>query len=335
MMADQKLDEPPQSSDENRVRLRIMTGVAIGIVYGLCVRIVFGLDNSNQWFNTLTWSFLTLAPLTIGALNIYFIPEARKTSLFRTFLFPMLSCVGFLVIVGVLALEAFICVWMASPFFFLVAGIGGLLMRFVLRVSNRRTSSYLLAAFMVAPFVSSPLEARLSRPDSYRTVATEITIQASPAVIWDEIVRVPQIQPDERRLTFFQLLGVPQPIAATMDFDGIGGLRHSTYENGMAFNEFVLDWQPLEKLHFTIEVDPSAPLPAPFSEINGLYFEMIDGWYELEPLPLGGTVLRLSSTHRLSTSFNAYGGLWTDGILYDLQAYILEVIKGRAEARME
>jgi hypothetical protein len=230
-------------------------------------------------------------------------------------------------------MEAFICVWMASPLFFLVSGIGGVVMRLLFRFRGGRTPSVILTAFMIAPFVASPLETRLlTVPDSYRTVTNDIVIQASPQVIWDQIVRVPEIQPHERRLTFFQLMGVPQPIAATLDVDGAGGLRHSTYANGMAFNERVLAWHPQEKLHFTISVDPAAPLPMPFNEINGLYFAMIDGQYEIVPLPSGDVLLRLSSTHRLSTSFNAYGGLWTDGILYDLQGYILGIIKTRAES---
>ncbi len=316
-------------------RPRLWIGILAGVIYGLTVRLAFGADsNANTaWFNTLTWAFLTFVPLTLGALTIYFSPKAKRDGVSSAFFLPWITSVVFLGVASVLALEASLCIWMASPFFFLVSGLGGVLMRFILRVRNSKSAGYILTLLMISPFLTSPLEARLSRPDMYRIVENHIVIRASPEIIWDEIVRVAPIQPQERRLTFFQLLGIPQPVEATMDVDSAGGLRHSTYENGMAFNERVLVWQPLELLRFEIVPDPYANLPLPFNEINGAYFAMVDGIYRIAPQPDGSVILQLASTHRLSTSFNAYGGLWTDMILSDLQQYILEIIKGRAEAK--
>jgi hypothetical protein len=45
-------------------------------------------------------------------------------------------------------------------------------------------------------------------------------------------------------------------------------------------------------------------------------------------------LLHLSSKHRLSTRFNAYGGLWTDFIMSDLQSDILRIVQARAEAQV-
>jgi hypothetical protein len=325
-------DGPAKSEDAISGRPRLIVGICAGLIYGLLVRVAFGLDTQRELLNTLTWGFLTFVPLALGALTVYFSGKVKRGSSSAFFL-PWVTSAIFLGVVTILAWEAMLCIWMASPFFFVVAGIGGVLMRFIMRVQITLLPGYVLPVLMIAPFVTSPLEAGLARPDSFRTVENDIIIQASPDIIWDEIVRVPQIQPHERRLTWFQMLGIPQPVEATMDFDGAGGLRHSTYENGMAFNEMVLDWQPQERLRFTIVPDHTAPLPMPFDEIGGRYFELVDGTYRLEPLGDGLVRLHLSSTHRLSTSFNGYGGLWMDFILRDLQQYILEIVKGRAEAR--
>lgn len=307
--------------------IRLIIGTVAGVFYGLLARLAFGIDFDAELFSTLTWGFLTFVPLTLGAVTIYAVRADQTVS---AFFYPWLTSVFFLLAVSLLTLEAAICIWMASPFFFLVSGIGGLLMRLVLRIRGGRTSSYLLTALMVAPFVTSPLEMQFRRPDMYRTVATHIMIEASPEVVWEQIIRVPAIQPHERRLTVFQFLGIPQPVEATMDIDS--SLRRSTYENGMAFNEVVHVWEPGQTLSFGIDLDPTIAQPMPFNKIDGGMFALIDGTYRIEPLGAGRVRLHLISTHRLSTSFNAYGGLWTDFILADLQRYILEIIKRRAES---
>jgi hypothetical protein len=60
-------------------------------------------------------------------------------------------------------------------------------------------------------------------------------------------------------------------------------------------------------------------------------FAVESGRYRLAPLADGRVRLHLSSTHRLATHFNGYGGLWTDAIMDDIQRRILEVIKHRCE----
>ncbi len=59
---------------------------------------------------------------------------------------------------------------------------------------------------------------------------------------------------------------------------------------------------------------------------------MLEGRYRIEPIAPGRVRLHLASRHRLSTHFNLYSGLWTDAILRETQAYILDVIRRRAEA---
>jgi hypothetical protein len=53
------------------------------------------------------------------------------------------------------------------------------------------------------------------------------------------------------------------------------------------------------------------------------------------PLGPGHVRLRLQSTHRLSTHFNLYSGLWTDLVLRNVQEYILEILKRRCEAEAQ
>jgi hypothetical protein len=58
---------------------------------------------------------------------------------------------------------------------------------------------------------------------------------------------------------------------------------------------------------------------------------VLEGEYELEPLPDGAVLLHLRSRHRVSTHFNFYATLWTDFIMSDVQGYILSIVRDRAE----
>ena len=57
------------------------------------------------------------------------------------------------------------------------------------------------------------------------------------------------------------------------------------------------------------------PTEEPFGAIGGPFFDMLDGRYEIEPLSESRVILHLSSTHRLTTRFNWYAGLWTEPIV--------------------
>jgi hypothetical protein len=70
---------------------------------------------------------------------------------------------------------------------------------------------------------------------------------------------------------------------------------------------------------------------APWPEIGGRYFDVTAASYWIEPLAAGRVRLHLSSTHRLTTRFNAYGLLWTRWGLGEFQAYVLQIIKARAQ----
>ena len=58
---------------------------------------------------------------------------------------------------------------------------------------------------------------------------------------------------------------------------------------------------------------------------------MLEGHYGIEQMADNRILLHLSSTHRLSTKFNLYSGLWTDFIMRDIQENILRIIKDRCE----
>ncbi|MDP9050832.1 MAG: hypothetical protein M3O31_08935, partial [Acidobacteriota bacterium] len=167
-----------------------------------------------------------------------------------------------------------------------------------------------------------------------RTVSSEIRIHATPQTVWQNIERVPSISPTELRPTWTHRIGFPRPIEATLSYEGVGGVRHASFERGLLFIETVTAWVPDRRLAFTIKAD-TAHIPATTLDehvtIGGHYFDVLDGEYSIEPLSNGDIVLHLTSHQRLTTDFNGYASLWTDAVMQNLQTSILGVIQHRCE----
>ncbi|MEM8860781.1 MAG: hypothetical protein AAGD96_20860 [Chloroflexota bacterium] len=72
-------------------------------------------------------------------------------------------------------------------------------------------------------------------------------------------------------------------------------------------------------------------LPKPLDVIDSETFDIVGGMYEIEALNDGTVMLHFTSEHFLSTRFNNYGAHWTDLLMRNLQNYILEIVKVRAE----
>ncbi len=304
--------------------------VGIAVVYGVLARISFGLGANNGLLSTLSWGFITLVPLGIGALSVFFASDNERYDYGYAIKTGLVSSVIFLAVALIFAFELFICILMAAPFFLAISSIGAWLTCFVLRRTNRNYAT--LVVLLILPYIVSPMERYFPPQDSIRNVESQILINADAATIWQNIIRVPEIQPEEQHFDFFHLAGIPRPVEATLGTEGVGGIRHGFFDNGLIFVETITDWQPLETISFNIHVRGRANVPAPFSEIGGRIFEIMDATYVLEPVGDNQVMLHLSSRHRLTTNFNFYGGLWTDWMLRDFQDYVLGIVKARCEA---
>ncbi len=319
--------------------LSIFTSAPIAILYGLGTRILFGgvpgikpPDEIAQPLSALSVAFMFLVPLAIGVLTVAFAPAEWRTSIWYALLMPLLNCMLWSVVVALLLWEAAICVLMALPIVLPLAIFGGLVMWAIFKVwHNMRGQVSAVALFVLLPYLVAPIESHFPVQNSIHQVESTIIIHAAPAVIWRNIVRVPEIQPEERDFRWFHVLGVPWPVEATLEHDGAGALRAARYDNGLHWNGPVLDWQPNRTVAFAIHIQDIAALPAPYNSI-GPDFNFIDARYIIEPLSNGDVRLHLVSENRLTTRFNDYGTLWTSFIIDDIQSHIMHVIKLRAEA---
>jgi hypothetical protein len=317
--------------------ITIFWGSLVALTYGLSARLAFQ-SPWEDFLGLITLGFVIFVPLAIGALTVAFAPRRYKSSWVYGIFMPWLPCILLGIVAIVLAWEVAICIVMALPLFMVMSSIGGIIMTAIfsrLSQEDQRSTpiqSSLLGLILLAPFIVAPIENQFPAPDSIRTVETQIVIQAGPEGVWDNLVAVPPIRPEEHHFTVFNLLGLPWPVEATLSQPGLEGVRRASYDNGLAILEPVTVWEPYRHYAFGVQLDPTVAPPPPFEQVGGKYFEVQRVRFRLETAETGVTVLHLQSQYRLSTRLNFYGGWWIDFLLGDLQDYILGVIKARAEA---
>jgi uncharacterized protein YndB with AHSA1/START domain len=341
-MSTQPPPPPPLTLPPRKKYLRprsLIQSAILGAVYGVLLRLII---SGPKWANSnapdsasvMTIAFLVLGPIVIGFLTIRHTEAHQPSPVWIWIVLPWASVTLMMAVTALFAIEGAICIAMALPIALVCASLGGVAAGIIAR--RRRIHRIPTLCLAVLPFLLAPAEATRNAPIQTRTVASEIRIHASPQTVWQNIERVPAISPAELRPTWTHRLGFPRPIEATLSYEGVGGVRHATFERGLTFIETVTAWEPEHRLAFSIKADtaniPSTTLDQHVT-IGGRYFDVLDGEYRIEPLPNGDILLHLTSQQRLTTDFNGYAGLWTDAVMQNLQTSILQVIQHRCESQ--
>lgn len=313
----------------------VAAAVATGIAYGLLFRVVFGLERFERVLGVMSIAFLFLVPFAFGYLTVA-IGERRHPWSWPARLFaPLITAVAALLAALLLAWEGLICIFLWLPLMCMMAVIGGLAAVAVGAVVRRRkTQAGFACVVALLPLAVGPAEKLVPAPEEIRTVRTSIDIAAGPDVVWRAIARVRRFEAAEHGFAWTHAAGFPRPVEATLDREGVGGVRHASFEGGVVFVERVTAWEPRRHLAFTVHADPeSIPMQTldQHVTVGGEFFDVLEGEYRIEPLAPGIVRLHLASRHRLTTRFNVYSRLWTDFVMADVQRYILARLKARCE----
>jgi len=244
-----------------------------------------------------------------------FVDNEQLKSYKNIIFIPWLTVVTFFVTMFLLGLEDFICLLILAAPFFILGTIGAFIYR-VVQINKRKSKGKLMTLLLV-PFLLAPLEELIKSPSLTFKIESEVTISATPETIWENIVEVRTIQKSEYSAGFFNKIGIPRPISATVDKKGLNGQRTGNFEGGLKFIENITKYEPPKMVSFNIKVDPESIRENVFDQhvLNGNYFNFVDASYELIALPNGQVKLRLSSSYQMTSKINLYGKFWGDIIL--------------------
>jgi hypothetical protein len=312
----------------------IGSGIAIGAAYGLFIRGGAQLFPGSKVFAVMSVGVILVLPFAVGFASVYIIerrqPQPAWVWLSASSAAVMLGIVGTMLVLW----EGLICALMFAPIGLIAGMLGGFAAGFWVRHRQRKMTGIPLACVVILPLLITPWEGRVFARQDLRMVENTIEIDAPPAVVWRSIERVPRISSQELQPSWSHTIGFPNPVEATLSNEGIGGVRHATFERGVLFVETIDEWEPLHRLGFSIRAQTEQIPPTTLDEhvtVGGRFFDVLHGEYVLEPLSNETTRLHLASRHRISTDFNWYAHLWTDAVMSDLQKRILFVVKNRSE----
>ena len=323
---------PPLPPRASKLRGAIVT-VGLSLLYALLSRLAFAADFLQLYLGVVTLSYLGLMPVGFGALTTYL---GYHYAGWRGGQLPAGSIgvvlLGF-VLSALLGLEAVFCLVVALPITVGMTAVGATGMKAIL---ERRDGRLYVTCLVLLPFVTAPVERFWHRPPEIVTVENVVHVRATPEQVWREIVSVRAIPRDALPRKAIYLLNFPRPVAATLTGTGVGSRRLATFERGVSFFEDVTLWEPGRRIAFTIRADPAFIPHTAFDQhiiVGGRFFDVLDGTYEIEPLPGGaGCNLHLTSRHRLGTVFNFYASLWSRWVMGEIQDSILSVVVRRAES---
>lgn len=325
------MDESPLKNNF----LLIALGPATGLAYGLAVRYGAQVFRNSSLLAVMTLSFMLLLPFAMGFITIFVVERRRAQPVWVWLILPWATIAA--AEVGMMAAywEGMICIVMFTPIALVASTLGGVTAGLIVHFTrSRRAKRATLACVVCLPMLLRPFEARFLSQQESRRVENVTDIQATPATIWRNIERVPRIAASELQPSWSHSIGFPDPVEATLSAEGVGGVRHATFQGGVLFIETIDVWDPERRLGFSIRAQSDQIPATTFDEhvtVGGKYFDVLYGEYRLEPLANGTTRLHLTSRSRVSTDFNWYAHLWTDAVMSDLQRRILFVVKNRSE----
>jgi hypothetical protein len=314
----------------------IASGAVLGLLYGASIRFGSRMFPNSSVFVVVSLGFVVFLPLAMGFVSVFIVERRRPQPLWIWFLLPWIPLLAGEAAAMIVAWEGLICIVMFTPIGMVASSLGGVAAGLIARYAmSQRVKNASAVCVLFLPLLVSPLEQRFHAQGEFRRIETVIDIQASPDVVWRNIERVRRINPAELRPSWSRRIGFPNPVEATLSYEGVGGVRHASFDGGVLFIETIDLWQPQRRLAFSIKAQTAQIPPTTLDEhvtVGGAFFDVLRGEYTLELLANGTTRLHLESQHRVSTDFNWYAHLWTDAIMADLQNTILLVVKNRCES---
>lgn len=270
-------------------------------------------------------------PLVLGATSTLIL--AHKTSIPRkqlrnnAYLTLLIFCLGMLVF----AWEGVICLIMAAPIGILFTYVG-FLIGFHFSKSNLKGQTPTAIILLMASMPSlMAFEDTINEADDLRSVVTAIEINASPEVVWKNVVSFPQLkEPTE----FIFKTGIAYPINATITGRGVGAVRSCNFSTG-SFKEPITVWDEPKLLRFSVEEQPEPMKEISMYDIhpNHLhgYWVSKQGQFRLIALPNGHTLLEGTTWYVNKIKPGLYWQLWSDNIVHKIHNRVLEHIKAQSE----
>lgn len=236
-------------------------------------------------------------------------------------------CLGMLTF----AWEGVICLLMAAPIGIGFNSLGSLLGYRVIKSSMKKNIPTICILLLLSVPSLMSFENSVNYSEELRSVTTNVDINASPEVVWKNVIEFPKLEPP-KELIF--KTGIAYPISAEIDGQGVGAVRHCNFSTG-SFVEPITVWDEPRLLKFSVKDQPEPMKELSFYDIhpNHLhgYWISKEGQFKLTALPNGHTLLEGTTWYVNKIKPGFYWTMWSDYIVHKIHERVLEQIKENAE----
>ncbi len=226
------------------------------------------------------------------------------------------------------AIEGIICMVMAAPIAILFTWFGTLFGYYTIDKTPNSGPTIMLILICSLPtmaFIEKNDEPTLS------SVVTSIEINASPEIVWNNVIEFPQLnEPTE----FLFKTGIAYPINAKIIGTGVGAVRHCNFTTG-SFVEPITVWDKPRLLKFDVVEQPAPMKELSFWDIDAPhlhdYFVSKQGQFKLTELPNGNTLLEGTTWYYHNIKPAMYWQIWSNHIIHKIHDRVLIHIKTTSE----
>jgi hypothetical protein len=330
--------------------MKTTLGVSISTGYGLLMHQLFLL--SGGLVEVMTMAFLVIIPVIIGFITVIAVGSSKVTSTAKGFLYPWISCSAILIITLLLNIEGAICWFMIAPFFFVLAGLGGLLAYHRIKPKidynenydfdfnkdeNNTTKNKLgwASLIIIVPYLAGMAEMKIGHNDELLEKKQSLTINAAKDKVWQCMQSNKLVNLQHYKPGLVNALGFPKHISTELDSFYVGAKRKAIFEHGLYFDEQVLAVEKEKRVLLAVKTDP-AKIPASVMDehilIGGKHIRMYQDEYTLTDNLNGTTTVSLSSKYFINTPFNWYCKLWSQALISSVLKAELQLIKVNSES---
>ena len=222
------------------------------------------------------------------------------------------------------AVEGVFCVMIALAVVVPIAWVGAAVAHFTEAHTFPSLRGKTLCVVAIVPLALA-FDAMVSyNQPGMRAVVSRVRINATPAVIWNNVVEFPPISRSDGSKDIFDMFMIPRLERAVIEGRGEGALRRCQFHTG-EFLEPIEVWQPGRELTFAVKGQPA--------RLEGC-IAVRRGQFLFQPMSDGSTVVTGTTWYELSMFPEVYWDLWMGYFLHTTHMRALEHIRDLSERRV-
>lgn len=166
------------------------------------------------------------------------------------------------------------------------------------------------------------------------TVEKSLIIEATPAIIWQQIIHIPEIRTHELKNTFVDYIGMSSPVSGTLYYSPEGIVQYSMWKKSIRFEEVTQHAKHQQYIRWTYHFEPSSLVSNTLDEymlLDERFFDIKYTAFELTPITASKTKLTFKTEYRISTEKNPHANAVAQVMINQLSDTLLNFYRNKSE----